>query len=100
MRLWHVIVIVLLLAVFLGIARSEQGRISLCVFLTTLAMMGIATAALLHLFKTVGAFGAAKTPSARFEAAAATVVVVVVSAVMINAVLLVGMAIFRELSPL
>ncbi len=92
MRIWQLIVVVMVLALVLSIARSEQGRITLIVFLSTLGTMLVGATALTHLFRTVGAFGSAEGLRDQMEAIGATVFIVFIASSLMN--LIIGVAIF------
>lgn len=72
MRLWHLYVAVLVLAVAMAVARDEVGRVALVIFLTALGAVVLGTSSVLMLFRTVGAFGSARSLGAHLEAVAAT----------------------------
>jgi hypothetical protein len=80
MRLWHILFAVFVLAMGMGIAREEVGRVAVIVFLTTLGEVFLGTSSLLMLFRTFGAMGMARSPLDYAEAIAATAGVLVVGA--------------------
>lgn len=90
MKLWHLFVVVLLVATVLAIGRSDVGRVSLIVFLTGLGEVACGTTALMLLFQTVGAIGSAGRRSAYVEAVAATALVLVVASVVMNSLFWAG----------
>jgi hypothetical protein len=96
MRLWHLIVLVFCLGTVFGIARSEIGRVALIVFFTGLGEMILGTTALMHLFKSLGAFGHARGLLAHVEALAATALILLAATVSMNAVLWVGVALLQR----
>ncbi len=96
MRLWHLLFLVLLVALILGIGRTEVGRVALIVFFTGLGEIILGTTAVLHLFKTLGAFGEARGLAAHFEALAATAMVLTLATVSMNAVLWVGVGLLQR----
>jgi hypothetical protein len=80
MRLWHILFAVFVLAMGMGIARDEVGRVAVIVFLTALGEVVLGTSFLMMLFRTFGALGMARSPMAYAEAIAATAGVLVVAA--------------------
>jgi hypothetical protein len=79
MRLWHLSVGVLVVAVALSIARDPVGLVALVVFVMGLGEVVLGTTALMALFQTVGAFGEAKCLAAHAEAVVATALVLAVA---------------------
>lgn len=77
MKLWHLLIAVFLLAIVMGIAREEVGRVAIIVFATGLGEVVLGTSSLLLLFRTFAALGMAQTIGAHLEAIAATAVVLV-----------------------
>lgn len=97
MRLWHLLTIVLFVALVLAIARSDVGKVALIVFFTGLGEIILGVTALLHLFKTIGALGAARGLTAHLEAIVATALVLLVATLSMNAVLWAGVWLLREI---
>ncbi|MHC5537785.1 hypothetical protein ACYOEI_06100 [Singulisphaera rosea] len=91
MRLWHLVVIILVLSVVLSMTRDPVGRVAVVVFLTGLGEIAMGTTALLALFQTLGALGEAKGLSAHAEAMAATAVVLGVATATMTGWLWVGL---------
>jgi len=85
MRLWHLSLAVIVIAVVMSIARDPAGRVALIVFATGLYEVVLGTTALLTLFQAVGAIGEAKGLQAHVEALAATTVVLVASSLIMLA---------------
>jgi hypothetical protein len=79
MRLWHLLVLILALAMILAIVRDVVGRIALIVFVTALGEAILGTTAILALFQTIGGIGEAKGVFAHVEAVATTALVVVIA---------------------
>lgn len=95
MRIWHMLVIVFAIACLLGIARTEAGRVGVIMFFTGLAEFILGATAIMHLFKTIGAFGEAKTLAAHVEALLATAVVLAVATASMNLVFWVGAVLLK-----
>lgn len=76
MRVWHLLIAVFLVAVLLGIARDEVGRVAIIVFATCMGEVVLGTSSLLLLFRTFAALGMAESLGAHIEAIAATAGVV------------------------
>ena len=60
MRLWHLVLLILVLGILLGIIRDPVGRIALIVFVTAVGEVILGTTAVLALFQTIGAIGMAR----------------------------------------
>jgi hypothetical protein len=97
MRLWHLLMAVFFAALVLMIARAEVGRVALVVFFTGLGEVVLGTTALMQLFRTIGAFGAARDFLAHVEALAATALVLILATASMNAVLWVGVALLDRI---
>ena len=91
MRLYHLLLAVLFVALILGIARDEVGRVALIVFFTGLGELVFGLTTIMALFQTVSAIGYARSAGEYAEAVAATALVVLLAAVLMNGVLWVGM---------
>ena len=70
--------------------RDTVGRVGVIVFFTGLGSTITCATALMLLFRTVGAFGEARSFAAHFEAAVATGVVVLVSSSIVGVFFLTG----------
>jgi hypothetical protein len=79
MRLWHLFVVILAIAMLLAIVRDQVGRVALIVFVTALGEAFFGTTAILALFQTIGGLGEAKGLFAHVEAVATTALVVVIA---------------------
>ena len=90
MRLWHLVVLILALAVLLTIIRDPVGRIALTVFITALGEVVIGTTAVMALFQTIGSFGEAKGLFAHAEAVATTTLVLIVATTFMSSLLFMG----------
>ena len=90
MRLWHLFLGVLLLAVVLTIARDPAGRVAMVVFFTTVGEVVVGTTAIMMLFQTVGAIGEAKGLVEHAEAVFATTVVLAIGTALMWGLLVVG----------
>lgn len=97
MRLWHLLTTVFVAAFLMVIARAEVGRVALVVFFTGLGEVVIGTTALMQLFRTIGAFGAARDFLAHVEALAATAIVLLLATASMNAVLWMGVALLARI---
>ena len=97
MRLWHILFAVMLVALILAIGRNDAGRVAIIVFFAGLGEVILGTTALMHLFKTIGQFGAARGLFAHLEALMATAVVLVLATATMNAVMWIGI-LLRQIS--
>ncbi len=77
MRLWHLVVVILVVGILLAITRDVVGRIALIVFLTALGEVVFGTTAVMALFQTIGALGMARGLFEHGEAVAATTLVLI-----------------------
>lgn len=96
MKIWHIVVAVLLLALMLAIARDEIGRVALVIFLTAMGAVVIGTSSIMMLFRTIGEFGAARSLVSHIEALFATAGVLVFGGGSMLAVLWCGAAVVRS----
>lgn len=99
MRLWHLLFAILLIALIMAISRSDSGRVAVIVFFWGLGWVILGTTAILHLFKTIGRFGEARSLFAHLEALMATVVVLVVAVGTMNAVMWIGIVALQVAVP-
>ncbi len=90
MRIWHILVVIFALACVFGIARSDVGRVAVIMFFTGLCEFVLGTTAVMHLFKTIGSFGEAKTMFGHIEAVIATILVLALATVAMNVVFWLG----------
>jgi hypothetical protein len=90
MRVSHLLLVVFFCAMLFGVAREPHGRVAIVVFFTGGTVLILALLAIMSLFRTLGAFGEARTAFAHLEALVATMLVLVVASVSINAVLWAG----------
>jgi hypothetical protein len=79
MRLWHLVLLILILGILLSIIRDPIGRISLIVFVTAVGEVFFGTTAVMALFQTIGAIGMARGLVEHTQAVAATTVVLIVA---------------------
>lgn len=91
MRLWHLVLIILVLSVVLSLSRDPVGRVAVVVFFTGLGEAVMGTTAILALFQTLGALGEARGLSAHAEAVAATAVVLGIATATMTGWLWVGL---------
>lgn len=99
MRLWHWLFLIWMIAIALTIARDPIGRVALIVFLTGLIELVLATTAIMALFRTVGAIGAARRLTAYAEAILATLLVLVAASFSMNTVLVAGVRLAQVAVP-
>ena len=85
MRIWNLSLATVVIAVILGLARDEVGRVAVIVFLAGLGLTASGLTAILALFQTLGSLGEARGLMAHVGALAASAVVLLVgSAVMLG----------------
>ncbi|HEU5116260.1 MAG TPA: hypothetical protein VFT74_06230 [Isosphaeraceae bacterium] len=99
MRLWHILFAVMVVALVMAISRNDAGRVAIIVFIGGLGEVVLGTTALMHLFKTIGQFGAARGLLAHLEALMATVVVLVLATASMNAVMWIGIILLQITVP-
>jgi hypothetical protein len=90
MRLWHLFVFIIALALIMAIVRDPVGRIALIVFVTALGEVVIGTTAIMALFQTIGAIGEAKGLFAHAEAIATTTLVLIIATTVMSSWLFAG----------
>jgi membrane associated rhomboid family serine protease len=90
MRLWHLVVGIIAIAMVLAIVRDPIGRVAFIVFCTALGEVIIGTSTVLALFQTIGALGEAKGLFAHAEATASTAIVLVVGSTLMSSWLFAG----------
>ena len=90
MRLWHLTVAILVLAVILSIVRDPVGRVALIVFVTALGEAALGLTAVMALFQTIGAIGMARGLLDHAEALAATTLVLLVATAIMSFWLFIG----------
>ncbi|MEJ7638816.1 MAG: hypothetical protein WKF75_12790 [Singulisphaera sp.] len=90
MRLWHLVFAVAVVAVVMTLVRDDAGRVAVIVFGIGVGECAFATAALMALFQTVGAFGKARGPIAHAAAIAATTLVLATASTVMVAWLFAG----------
>ena len=90
MRLWHVILGIVILAVMLTIGRDPAGRVAMVVFFTTLGEVAVGTTAIMMLFQTVGAIGEARGLYEHATAVFATTIVLALGTALMSGLLFVG----------
>ncbi len=99
MRLWHLILGIVFVAVVLAISREAVGRVALVVFITGLGEFILGLTAVMTLFQTVGAIGYARDLFSYLQAIAATLIVVAVASVTMNALLWLGIQAVQRVVP-
>jgi hypothetical protein len=90
MRLWHLVLLIMMLGFTLGILRDPVGRIALIVFVTALGEAVLGTTAVLALFQTIGELGMARGVLAHATAVAATTLVLIIATTVMSTWLFVG----------
>jgi hypothetical protein len=90
MRLWHLTLSTLLLAVVLTIAREPAGAVSLVVFFCGIGEVVLGTTVLMMLFQALAAVGYAEGFVDHVEAVAVSFVILVIGAGLMLAWLFVG----------
>jgi hypothetical protein len=96
MRIWHSILLVYLAALTLTLCRDPAGRVSIIVFLTGIAELICATAAVMMLFRTIGSIGEAKGMVGRLRGLVASVFVLAIAGGMMAGTLAFGLTmVFR-----
>ena len=90
MRLWQLILAIALLAILLTLGREPTPRLFLIIFGTGLGEVVLGLFAIMALFETVGALGAAKDLPSHAEAAAATTVVLALATGLMSAWMFAG----------
>lgn len=98
MRISHLLLLVLAVAVGLAVGRERVGQVFLVFFLTGVGEVILGATAVMNLFKSVGAIGRAETPAAYLEAIAATALILAVATATMCGLLFVGGAILRALA--
>jgi hypothetical protein len=96
MRIWHSILLVYFVALALTLCREPAGRVGIVVFLTGIAELICATAAVMMLFQTLGSVGEADGLVGRLRGLAASTCVLIVAGGMMAGMLAFGlMMVFR-----
>ncbi|AGA25903.1 hypothetical protein [Singulisphaera acidiphila] len=90
MRLWHLTLAIVLIALVLTVAQDAVGMVAIVVFITGLGEAVVGTTAIIALFQTLGSLGEAKGLSAHAEAVVATTVVLAVSTAIMTGWLFIG----------
>jgi hypothetical protein len=93
MRIWHNVLLVYLAALTLTLCRDPAGRVSIVVFVTGVAELICATAAVMMLFKTLGSIGEAKGLVGRLRGLGASVCVLIIAGAMMAGSLAFGLMI-------
>lgn len=90
MRIRHLLLTVLVVAVLMSALRDPVAVVAVIVFITGLGEVVLGTTAVLALFQTLGALGMAKGFAAHAEAFGATLVVLAVSTAVMSGWLFIG----------
>ncbi len=95
MRLWHLSVAILVLAVLMTIVRDSTGRAVLIVFVTALGEGGMSVAMGMALFQTIGAAAMARGLPDLAKGLAGTVLILILVPIVMLAWLLLGVLLLR-----
>jgi hypothetical protein len=90
MRLWHLTLTIVIVALVLGAARDPVATVAIIVFITGLGEVVVGTTAIMALFQTLGALGEAKGLAAHAEALVATTLVLTVATAIMCGWLFIG----------
>jgi hypothetical protein len=99
MRLWHLVLLILVLGILLGIIRDPVGRIALIVFVTAVGEVILGTTAVMALFQTIGAIGMARGLFEHTQAVAATTLVLVFATAVMSIWLFIGAWLVQAVLP-
>jgi hypothetical protein len=99
MRLWHLVLLILVLGIVFSIIRDPVGRIALIVFLTAIGEVVFGVTAVMALFQTIGAIGLARSLLAHAQAVAATTVVLVIATATMSMWLFIGAWLVQAVLP-
>jgi hypothetical protein len=99
MRLWHLVLMILILGILLSITRDPVGRIALIVFVTAVGEVFFGTTAVMALFQTIGAIGMARGLLEHTQAVAATTVVLIAATTIMSMWLFIGAWLVRAVLP-
>jgi len=99
MRLWHLVVLILMLAILLAIVRDTVGRVALIVFFTALGEVILGTTAVMALFQTIGAIGMARGLFEHGQALAATTLVLIIATTIMSMWLFLGAWLLQAVLP-
>ena len=99
MRLWHLVVVILVVGILLAISRDVVGRIALIVFLTCLGEVVFGTTAVMALFQTIGALGMARGLFEHGQAVAATTLVLIGATAVMSTWLFMGAWLIQAVLP-
>ncbi len=99
MRLWHLFVVILVMAMLLAIVRDPVGRISLIIFFTALGEVVMGTTAVMALFQTIGAIGMARGLFEHGQAVAATTLVLIFATTIMSMWLFIGAWLVQAVLP-
>ena len=99
MRLWHLVVLILVVGILLAIVRDTVGRIALVVVITALGEVVLGTTAVLALFQTIGAIGMARGLFEHGQAVAATTLVLIIATTIMSMWLFVGAWLVQAVLP-
>jgi hypothetical protein len=99
MRLWHLVLMILVLGILLSIIRDPVGRIALIVFVTAIGEVVFGTTAVMALFQTIGAIGLARGLFEHTQAVAATTLVLIFATAVMSLWLFIGAWLVQAVLP-
>lgn len=99
MKLWHLVLLILVLGIVFTILRDPVGKIGLIVFCTALGEVAIGVTAVMALFQTVGAIGVARGLLEHGQAVVATTVVLFVATAIMSTWLFIGAWLVQAVLP-
>ena len=99
MRLWHLVVMILVVGILLAIGRDTVGQIALIVFVTAVGEVVFGTTAVMALFQTIGAIGMARGLFEHGQALAATTLVLLGSTAVMSTWLFIGAWLVQAVLP-
>lgn len=97
MRIWHLALMILVSAVILAITKEAFGRVMLVMLATGIGEVALGTAAVMTLFRTVGAVGEADGLLAHVEALTATALVLLIASASMIGLLWLGVVLLMAL---
>lgn len=96
MRVWHCSFLVLIAAVGIRLSHDATGRVAMVVFFGLGLTMTVAVAAIMFLFRAIGAIGEAKGMLAHLEAISQTILVLIISSGVMGGLLTVTWMLVRS----
>ncbi len=99
MKIWHLTVVILIVAVVLTLFRDPVGRVGVIMFVTGLGEAVFGVTAIMALFQTIGAIGMARGVFEHAEAVAETSLVLVVATAVMSFWLFAGVWLVQATLP-